>query len=130
MHAIIAQHTASIAAICQRFGVRRLDVFGSAARSDDFDPGTSDVDFLVEFAPESTVGLHRFFGTKTALEELLGRPVDLIEAEAIRNPYVLSSINRHREPVYAADSRLCRRARQNGVDSGTGIAAGLAKPNQ
>ncbi len=102
MHPAIAQHLPRIAAICQRFGVRRLEVFGSAARAHDFEPGTSDVDFLVEFADNAPVGLHSFFGTKAALEQLLGRPVDLIEPDAVRNPYVLASINRHREPVYVA----------------------------
>lgn len=102
MHATIAQHRADIAAICRRFGVRRLEVFGSAARAEDFDPARSDVDFLVEFAPEGAGNLQAFFGAKAALEQLLGRPVDLLEPDAVRNPYLLASINRHREPVYAA----------------------------
>lgn len=102
MHPAIAQHRSGIAAICQRFHVSRLEVFGSAARADDFNPASSDVDFLVEFAADATVGLHNFFGTKTALEQLLGRAVDLIEPGAVRNPYVLASINRNREAVYAA----------------------------
>jgi uncharacterized protein len=102
MHPTIAQHRAGIAAICQRFNVRRLDVFGSAAREDDFDSAGSDVDFLVEFVNDQQVGLRDFFGAKAALERLLGRNVDLVEPEAVRNPYVLASINRHREPVYAA----------------------------
>jgi len=102
MHPAIAQHRAGIAAICQRFHVSRLEVFGSAARADDFNPASSDVDFLVEFATDAAVGLQDFFGTKTALEQLLGRAVDLVEPGAVRNPYVLASINRNREAVYAA----------------------------
>jgi len=102
MHSAIAQHLPRIAAICQHYGVRRLEVFGSAARAEDFDPERSDVDFLVEFSAHPPVGLQSFFGTKTALEQLLGRPVDLIEPGAVRNPYVLASINRSREPVYVA----------------------------
>ena len=102
MHPAIAQHRAGIAAICQRFHVRRLEVFGSAARADDFNPASSDVDFLVEFADDAFAGLQNFFGAKTALEQLLGRTVDLVEPGAVRNPYVLASINRNREPVYAA----------------------------
>ena len=50
MLSLIAEHRAEIAALCRRFGVRRLAVFGSAARGADFDPARSDVDFLVEFA--------------------------------------------------------------------------------
>ena len=48
------------------------------------------------------VGLNEFIGIKTELEKLLGRNVDLIEPEAIVNPYVLASIKRNRETIYAA----------------------------
>ena len=101
MHPAIAQHLTDIATICQRFHVSRLEVFVSAARADDFNPATSDVDFLIEFVEGATPGLQDFFGAKTALETLLGRAVDLIEPGAVRNPYVLASINRNREAVYA-----------------------------
>ena len=101
MHPAIAQHRYGISAICQRYRIRRLEVFGSAARADDFDPEHSDVDFLVEFAQDIHPGLDLFFGAKAALEELLGRAVDLVEPGAVRNPYVLASINRIREAVYA-----------------------------
>lgn len=102
MHSAIAQHQAGISAICQRYSISRLDVFGSAARADDFNPTSSDADFLVEFAPDARPGLAAFFGAKADLELLLGRGVDLIESGAVRNPYVLANINRHREAVYAA----------------------------
>ena len=102
MHPAIDQHRSGIAAICRRFHVSRLEVFGSAARADDFNPATSDVDFLIEFANDATPGLQDFFGAKTALEHLLGRAVDLVELGAVRNPYVLANINRNREAVYAA----------------------------
>lgn len=102
MHPTIAQHRSGISAICQQFRIQRLEVFGSAARSDDFEPASSDADFLVEFAPDVQPGLDAFYGAKAALEALLGRGVDLVEADAIRNPYVLASINRNRESVYAA----------------------------
>lgn len=102
MHPAIARHRAGISAICQRYQIRRLDVFGSAARADDFDSANSDADFLVEFSPDVPVGLDAFFGVKAELETLLGRSVDLVEPGAIRNPFVLASINRSREPVYAA----------------------------
>lgn len=102
MHPAIAQHRAGIATICRRHRIRRLEVFGSAARASDFDLADSDVDFLVEFAPGAQPGLHTFFGAKAELEQLLGRGVDLVEPAAVRNPYALASINRHRETVYAA----------------------------
>ena len=101
MHHLIAQHRSGIAKICQRYRVSRLEVFGSAARDEDF-TATSDADFLVEFAPGVRAGLTEFFGAKAELEQLLGRPVDLVEHAAVRNPYVLASINSNREAVYAA----------------------------
>ncbi len=102
MHAAIAQHRAAIAAICQHYRIQRLDVVGSAARGDDFDPQTSDADFLVEYAADAQPGLHTYFGAKAALEQVLGRGVDLIEPGAVRNPYIRASMNRHREAIYAA----------------------------
>lgn len=102
MHLLIDQHRPAIAAICRRYRISRLDVFGSAARADDFNPTSSEADFLVEFAPDAHVGLEEFLGAKTALEQLLGRGVDLVEPAAVRNPYALAGINRHRELVYVA----------------------------
>jgi predicted nucleotidyltransferase len=102
MHPAIAQYHEGIASICQRFRIRRLEVFGSAARADDFNPVTSDADFLVEFAEDAQPGLDTFYSAKTALEQLLGRGVDLIEVGAVRNPYVLAGMNKHCEAVYAA----------------------------
>lgn len=101
MHPSIAQHRSGIAAICQRYRIRRLEVFGSAARADDFNPESSDADFLVEFAQGVQPDLQTFFGAKAALEKLLGRGVDLVEPGAVRNPYVLESINRNREAIFA-----------------------------
>jgi hypothetical protein len=103
MHNLIAERRSGIAALCRRYHVRHLEVFGSAARGDDFVPGHSDADFLVEF--ESDTGqpaLLEFFDFQTELSQLLNCPVDLVEANAIRNPYLLASINRAREVVYAA----------------------------
>ena len=102
VHPAIAQHRSGISAICQRYRIHRLEVFGSATRADDFDPDSSDADFLVEFEPDVQFGLDTFFGAKAALEVLLGRGVDLVEPGAARNPYVLASINRNREAIYTA----------------------------
>ena len=102
MHPAIAQHRSCIAAICQRYGIRRLEVFGSAARANDFDLAHSDADFLVEFASGVQPGLNAIFGAKADLEALLGRGVDLVEPGAVRNPYVLANINRHHEIIFSA----------------------------
>ena len=103
MHALIEQHREAIADICRRFGVQRLEVFGSAARATDFRPDTSDADFLVEFVPGNGLPfLQRFFGLEEALSHLLGRSVDLVEPGAVRNPYIRASIDRSREVVYGS----------------------------
>jgi len=103
MHREIADRRAALAELCRRFGVRRLEVFGSAARGDDFDPAHSDADFLVEFTPNSDFApLAQYFDFQAAVEALLGRKVDLVQPTAIRNPYLLASINRARELVFEA----------------------------
>ncbi len=102
MHPAISQHHLGISAICQRYRISRLEVFGLAARAEDFSPGSSDADFLVEFAQDAQPDLKAFFGAKAELEKLLGRGVDLVEPGAVRNPYLRASINRSRELVYAA----------------------------
>ena len=106
MHPAIDQHRSGIAAICQRYGIRRLEVFGSAARAIDFDPDRSDADFLVEFAPGVEPGLQTIFGAKADLEALLGRGVDLVEHGAVGNTYVLDSINRKREIIFSDQHSL------------------------
>jgi uncharacterized protein len=96
----IAAHREEIAELCHRFHVRRLDLFGSASLGD-FDPSRSDVDSLVEFGPsEGLTALEQYFGLKEALEALLVRPVDLVVASAVRNPYVQKSIEETRESLY------------------------------
>jgi uncharacterized protein len=85
--------------------VHRLDLFGSAARRD-FDPGRSDLDFIVEF--ERSTPLHPFdayFELKEELEALLGRSVDLVVDGTIENPYRKASIERSREIVLCSVTR-------------------------
>lgn len=67
MHPLLAAKQNELAELCRRFGVRRLEVFGSAARSADFDPLTSDVDFLVELDTDRH-DLTTFLDFKDALE--------------------------------------------------------------
>lgn len=103
MHAEIERHRDALRALCDRYGVVRLELFGSGARGDDFDSARSDADFLVEFDKNSGMPpLDQFLGLAEGLERLLGRPVDLVEASALKNPYVLATINRSRELIYAA----------------------------
>ena len=102
MQPIIDARRKEIAELCYQFQVRRLDLFGSASRGD-FDPSRSDVDLLVEFGPsEELTALDQYFGLKEALEALLERPVDLVVASAVKNPYIQKSIEETRESLYAA----------------------------
>ncbi len=74
----LLEHRNEVAELCGRAGARRPDVFGSAVRAE-FNPVTSDLDFLVEFddlLPEKCADA--YFSLKQSLEALLGRPVDLI----------------------------------------------------
>jgi len=102
VHPSIEHKRAEISRICRQHHVRRLEVFGSAARGSDFDLPTSDADFLVEFVPGAKRGLDSYFGLKSDLEALLQRDVDLVELGAVRNPYLMAGINSAREVVYAA----------------------------
>lgn len=100
MHPQLEKKRQEIAALCRSYRVRRLEVFGSAARARDFDPAYSDADFLVEFAPDSD--MQTYFELQTRLAELLGRPVDLVDPSTVRNPYIRAGIDRSREVIYGA----------------------------
>jgi hypothetical protein len=101
MTKVIDQHRDEVAALCRQAGARRLDVFGSAARAD-FDPATSDLDFLVEFDALPPVKLaDAYFGLKEGLEALFGRPVDLVTESSLSNPYFRERVMAERRAVYA-----------------------------
>jgi hypothetical protein len=103
MHGLIEGQRPAIADLCRRHRVQRLDVFGSGARGADFDPGRSDVDFLVEFdTTEREPTLKTFFALRDELAAVLGRRVDLVMAGSVTNPYVKAEVDRTRELVYAA----------------------------
>ena len=103
MHAAISDKKDELAELCRCYGVARLEVFGSAARGTDFDPRSSDADFLVEFdLRNAPATLDRYFDFRDALRGALGRPVDLVESGAVRNPYLQAAIDRSRELVYAS----------------------------
>ena len=102
MHPIVESKRAEVAALCRGYGVRRLELFGSAAR-DDFDAARSDLDFLVTLGKvHDKSAFDAYFELKDDLEALFGRPVDLVSVGAIRNPYVLASIERDRQLVFSA----------------------------
>ena len=102
MHPAIAEHRDDIVELCHRFGVTRLEAFGSVARASDFDPAKSDADFLVEFEPKAELtALRQYLGFAEAMQDLLGRRVDLVNGE-IGNPYVRATVEKDRVLVFAA----------------------------
>ena len=100
---LILNHQKEIENLCNRLNVKRLEVFGSAAKGE-FDPYQSDLDFLVEFEkPEVPPGLlTRYLSLAEELEKILGKKIDLITPQSIRNPYFREAVNSNRESVYAA----------------------------
>lgn len=98
---LLAQYREAIADLCRKYGVHKLELFGSAA-SGDFDPARSDVDFFYEFDADTTNLADRFFGLLEDLEALLGRKVDLVSSRDAKNPYFLQVANQHRVTLYAA----------------------------
>jgi predicted nucleotidyltransferase len=102
VHPMIQSHRPELAALCRRYGVSRLEIFGSAARPSSGE-GVSDFDFLVEFEEREDGGYAgAYFGLLEALEDLLKKPVDLVVISAIDNPYFLEEIARSRSLVYGA----------------------------
>lgn len=103
MSPLIEEKRDVLGELCRRYGVARLEVFGSAA-SDTFDPESSDVDFLVEFRPGVDLGpwLARYFDLQRELEGLLGLKTDLVMLSALRNPYFIREVSRTRKLLYAA----------------------------
>ncbi len=86
---------------CERYGVARLRMFGSAA-SHRFDPAASDIDFLVDFRDDAPTGIAPFLELKAELERITDREVDLVEARAVRNPYFTKRMFGEAVDVYAA----------------------------
>jgi predicted nucleotidyltransferase len=97
-------YRAALEEICRHYNVKRLELFGSAAIGR-YRPDESDLDFLVEFDP-LTIGSYAdaYFGMLEDLERRFGRPVDLVVASAIRNPYFRDSVERTKALIYASGS--------------------------
>jgi predicted nucleotidyltransferase len=98
---VIEARRTALEDLCQRHGVARHALFGSALR-DDFDPDTSDLN-LVEFSstsPSEHAGA--YFGLLEDLENLFARRVDLMEIGAVRKPYLRRKIEEHQETLSAA----------------------------
>ncbi len=101
MVAVVEQRRTALAELCRQYRVERLYLFGSAV-SGRFDARRSDLDFLVRFLGREPTGEYadRYLGFAEALEQLFGRPVDLVTEESIRNPYFRHEVESTRQLLY------------------------------
>jgi uncharacterized protein len=124
MHIEIETRLPLLRDLCGKHLVACLDLFGSGI-GDEFEPERSDLDFLVEFQPmPPSRHAKAFFGFLADLQSLFGRRVDLLEREAIENPYLWTSIEKSRHPLYAAEEEPASRELTGGVAELAGLLAG------
>ncbi len=100
---ILEQRKSEIAVLCQKYGVTRLRLFGSALGTD-WNPETSDFDFVADFG-DPPAGINHFrqqFGLLADLEQLLGRPVDVVDYGVAEKPYFRQVIESTAVELYAA----------------------------
>ena len=98
---LISQYQNQIRILCRKHRVSELFVFGSVLR-DSFNE-ESDIDFVVDFSDVSLEDYaDNYFDLKFSLERIFERDVDLLERKAIRNPYLLESIDSTKQLVYEA----------------------------
>jgi uncharacterized protein len=96
----VERNLPAIIELCRRFGVRRLDLFGSAATGR-FDPERSDLDFLVEFEPMAPSPYAKaYWGLHEGLERRLGRPIDLLTEPALVNPFLRRQIESEKLTIF------------------------------
>lgn len=88
----------SLEAICRRYGVKELCLFGSAVRGE-MRP-ESDLDIMVEFQPDVRIGLIKFESLVDELESLTGRKVDLVTKRGLK-PWVVPHVLRDARIIYA-----------------------------
>jgi len=103
MIGIVEDRRTEVAALCEKYGVKRLDLFGSAAGAG-FDSEASDLDFVVSFEERDPPNLfHRYFGLEEDLEDLFGRHVDLVmEGALAKSPRFARNVEASRVPLYGS----------------------------
>ena len=97
----IAQHLDAVRALCEKYRVKRLTIFGSAVKGT-FDPAKSDVDFVVEFEwdPDPLERGRLWWNLWGALCDLFGRYVDLVQRRSIENPHFVQVLALTEQAVY------------------------------
>ena len=103
MIALIEDNKAAIVALCERFGVRRLALFGSAATGT-FDPARSDIDLLVDLGDyDDRVG-KRFMGFAAAIEDVLGPNVHITTIRSVQSEWFRRELAETAQTIYEADA--------------------------
>ena len=100
---IVTEHLDEVRALCEKYSVKRLAVFGSAVKGT-FDPSRSDLDLAVEFLPLPDPlerGRH-YLDLLVDLQRLFGREIDLVSVSAIKNPYFKEVLRLTQRPLYDA----------------------------
>lgn len=96
---LLEENTGAIKTLCEKHKVAKLYAFGSVLTSAFNDE--SEVDFLIEFQRTDIPDFaSNYFELQFALEDLLGREVDLIEYSAIRNPYFKEEVDETRKLIF------------------------------
>ncbi|MDR0834991.1 MAG: nucleotidyltransferase domain-containing protein [Tannerella sp.] len=93
------QYMADISSLCRQYKVKTLYAFGSVL-TDKFNQN-SDVDLIVDFREIPVEDYaDNYFDLKFSLQDILNRPVDLLEEQAIKNPYFRQSVEENKQLVY------------------------------
>ena len=96
---IIDRNMDDLKRLCTLYNVEKMYLFGSILNSN-FN-NDSDIDFLVKFKSiEISTYFDNYMDFKENLEKLFGREVDLVEAQTLRNPILINSINKSKELIY------------------------------
>ncbi len=96
-------HRQAIEGLCRQFAVKRLRLFGSAL-SRDWDPESSDFDFIAEFdePPPGINRFHQLVDLVVAMEALFARRVDVVDWDAATNPIFRRNAESSAQLLYAA----------------------------
>lgn len=97
----IERNHEAIAMLCRKYGVAKLELFGSAVVGP-FDPENSDFDFIVEYRGDADLGawLSNFLALREDLKNVLGRSVDLVMAGARKNSRFWQEVDKSRVVIY------------------------------
>ena len=83
--------------LCVRYGIQKLEVFGSFARGDAHQ--NSDIDLIAQFTGLTNL-VDRFFSFKSEVEKISKHPVDILPNKPFKNPIFAKNVNKDRKIVY------------------------------